>query len=294
LLKQNMNTHLLVIDPQNDFCDVVVAAPPGYSPALPVAGADADLCRLAAFVHRNQQRIGGITVTLDSHPGVAVERTTFWVKGGGQPVPPFTWLTAADVEAGTYRPRDAASTTAVLAMLSQLAQRGREGLMVWPVHCVTGTFGHTIHAKLAAQLQAWETARQHAVRKVLKGDYPLSEHYGVFEADAPVAGVPSTQFNTALARHVTAGVDLLLLAGEAASHCVAASFDQLAGYLASSPGGRPRVVILRDCMSPVAGLEHLAEGFYQRARAFGADILSSSEAALLLERGNAALASQSS
>ncbi len=279
-----MNTHLLIIDPQNDFCDLAPGAPAGYTPALPVAGADADLRRLAAFLHRHQARIQGITVTMDSHPWVAVERTTFWHDASGQAVPPFTWLTLADVQAGRFRPRDPGQAPAVLAMLEQLAQRGRDGLMVWPVHCVTGTFGHNIHAPLASELQAWEEAHQRVVRKVIKGDYPLSEHYGAFEADAPVPGVPSTQFNTALAQRVVVGVDLLLLAGEAASHCVAASFDQLAAFLHKHHGARPRLAVLRDCMSPVPGFEQLAEGFYQRARAFGADILGSSEAEALLSR----------
>jgi nicotinamidase-related amidase len=277
-----MNTHLLVIDPQNDFCDSVPAAPPGYAPALPVTGADADLRRLAGFVRAHGRQLNGITVTLDSHPGVAVERTSFWADANGQPVAPFTWLTAADVRAGAYRPRDAAHTPAVLAMLDQLAQRGHAGMVVWPVHCVTGTFGHNIHGALAAELQAWEEGWQQPVRKVLKGDYPLSEHYGAFEADVPVPGVASTQFNTALAERVTGGVDLLLIAGEAASHCVAASFDQLAGYLARRGGAGPRIALLRDCMSPVGSFEHLAEGLYERAQAFGAQVLDSAEAAALL------------
>ncbi len=279
-----MNTHLLIIDPQNDFCDTAPNAPAGYTPALPVAGADADLRRLAGLLRRHRMRVQGVTVTLDSHPGVAVERTTFWYDASGQPVAPFTWLTLADVQTAKFRPRDPGQAPAVLAMLEQLQRRGREGLMVWPVHCVTGTFGHNIHAELATELQAWEEAQQRAVRKVIKGDYPLSEHYGAFEADAPVPGVPSTQFNTALAQRVVVGVDLLLLAGEAASHCVAASFDQLAAFLSQHRGARPRLAVLRDCMSPVGGFEHLAEGFYQRARAFGADILSSSEADALLSR----------
>ena len=270
-----MHTQLLTIDPQNDFCDIPQAA-------LPVAGANADMQRLAAFVRDSQARIHGITVTLDSHPGVAVERTTFWRTGDGAAVAPFTFITAADVQAEAFVPRDAAHIPAVLAMLEQLAAKGRPGLVVWPVHCVTGTWGHNIHGALAEQLQAWEFAQQRAVRKVLKGEYPLTEHFGVFEADAPVAGVASTQFNTALAAAVTQGVDLLLLAGEASSHCVAASYDQLAGYLARQAGPAPRIVLLSDCMSPVAGFEADAAAFFERARAAGAEILRTDEARVLL------------
>jgi nicotinamidase-related amidase len=266
---------LLIIDPQNDFCDIAGAA-------LPVAGASQDMDRLAGFIADHLASLDGITVTLDSHASVAVERTPFWMSASGDPVAPFTFITEADVVAGTWKPRNAGHTPAVLAMLRQLAQRGRPGLVVWPVHCVTGTWGHNIHGAVAAQLQAWEMAHQTSVRKVLKGEYPLSEHFGVFEADAPDAGVPSTLFNSALARDLTEGVSLLLLAGEASSHCVAASFDQLTRYLDQQPGARPRIVVLSDCMSPVTGFEGLAEAFLQRAQAWGAQVMRSGDAAELL------------
>jgi nicotinamidase-related amidase len=270
-----MNTHLFIIDPQNDFCDI-----PGA--ALPVSGAHEDMGRLARFMEDHRSSIDGISVTLDSHPSVAVERTTFWMTAAGEPVTPFTFITGDDVLAARYAPRDPTHVPAVLQMLEQLAARGRPGLVVWPVHCVTGTWGHNIHDAVSAQLQSWEFAHQRPVRKVLKGEYPLSEHFGAFEADAPAEGVPSTQFNTALATLVTQGVDVLLLAGEASSHCVASSFDQLASFLASRQAPHPRILVLRDCMSPVHGFEDAASAFFERARAFGAQIVTTQEASDLI------------
>ena len=184
------STTLLIIDPQNDFCDIAGAA-------LPVTGANQDMLRLAAFIGARQAHLDAITVTLDSHASVAVERTSFWMDAKGASVDPFTFITEGDVLAGSYLPRKAEYIPKVLAMLRQLADGGRAGLVVWPVHCVTGTWGHNIHAAVAQQLQAWEMAHQKTVRKVLKGEYPLTEHFGVFEADAPDAAVPSTQFNIA-------------------------------------------------------------------------------------------------
>jgi len=260
---------LLVIDPQNDFCDI-----PGA--ALPVAGAVADMGRLVTFIQ--SMRLDGITVTLDSHPSVAVERTTFWKTAAGDAPQPFTFVTLEDIASGKLLPRDASLIPKVTAMLQQLVERGRPGLVVWPVHCVTGTWGHNIYAPLAEQLAQWEFAQQGAVRKVLKGEYPLTEHFGVFEADAPDANVASTQFNTQLAQDLTQGVDVLFLGGEAGSHCVASSFDQMARYLDSKNGVRPRVVLLSDCMSPVTGFEAAQESFFQRARIWGAEIMTSAQA----------------
>ena len=261
--------HLLIIDPQNDFCDI-----PGA--ALPVAGAVADLQRLSALIPA--MALDGITVTLDSHASVAVERTTFWMKGDGQAPDPFTFVTAKDVLEGTLTPRNGAHTSAVIAMLGQLEARGRPGLVIWPVHCVTGTWGHNIHDTLATALAHWEYTHQRSVRKVLKGEYPLTEHFGVFEADAPDDAVASTRFNEALARDLTQGVDVLLVAGEAGSHCVAASFDQLAAYLDRHTQKRPQVVLLTDCMSPVGGFESAQTALLERARAWGAVTMDSAQA----------------
>jgi nicotinamidase/pyrazinamidase len=271
-----MRTQLLVIDPQNDFCDIEGAA-------LPVAGAHADLQRLARLIAANPKRLDGITVTLDSHASVAVERTTFWCTGEGESVAPFTFLTADDVVAGRLRPRDARLAPQVLAMLHQLAAAGKPGMVIWPVHCVTGTWGHNIHGELAHSLAAWEMANQRPVHKVLKGEYPLSEHFGVFEADAPVPAVPGTQFNRALAASLASGADLVVIAGEASSHCVAASHDQFLRFLAKSPAFAPRVALLRDCMSPVAGFEPLEQALFERAQAAGTLLLAVDELQALLD-----------
>ncbi len=280
-----MKAHLLVIDPQNDFCDIPIAKRPAVDgrvlgPALAVPGAYADMQRLAAFVGEHRNRIHDVTVTLDSHPSVAVERTTFWQQATGEAVAPFTAIHSIDLRGGRFVPRDANKRDAVLAMLERLEAAGRGPLMVWPVHCVTGTWGHNIVEDFARELHAWEFAHQRNAHRVLKGEYPLSEHYGVFRAEVEYADVPSTRFNEALARRVTDGVELLLVAGEASSHCVAASLEQLLGYLGD--GRRPRIVVLTDCMSPVAGFETAAEEYFRRAAALGVELLASRDAAALL------------
>lgn len=260
---------LLVIDPQNDFCDIAGAA-------LPVTGASADLQRLATFVAGAP--LDDITVTLDSHSSVAVERITFWQTSEGKSPEPFSFVTRADVVSGKFTPRNAVHIAQVLAMFDQLANTGRNGLVIWPVHCVTGTWGHNIFHPLAEQLNQWEFTRQRAVRKVLKGEHPLTEHFGVFEADAPDESVPSTQFNNTLAAELTRGTELLFIAGEAGSHCVASSVDQLARYMNGISGHRFRVILLTDCMSPVTGFEAAQDAFFQRAKAWGAETMTSVQA----------------
>lgn len=268
-----MNARLLIIDPQNDFCDI-----PGA--ALPVAGAEADLGRLAAFIRAAGDHLTDITVTLDTHASVGIERTTFWSTITGGPVEPFTLITADDLRAGRFAPRDATRTADVLRYLQALERGGRYRLVVWPVHCVLGTWGHNIHAGVAAEVARWESESQRNVNRVLKGLNPMTEQYSAVQAEVPVETDASTQTNRALIARVRPDDALLLVAGEAASHCVAATVGHL--FAAMSADERRRVIILRDCMSPVAGFEEQAEKFLADAVAQGARVMTTIEARAVL------------
>lgn len=263
-----MNATLLVIDPQNDFCDVTGAA-------LPVPGANADLQRVAELIARTPQRLTDIVVTLDTHASVSIERTTFWKQADGTPVAPFTEITEQAVRDGRYAPREAARLPEVLAYLHDLEAGGRYRLMVWPVHCVLGTWGHNIHPQLAQQIAAWEERNQRSSLKVLKGLNPMTEQYSAVRAEVPRQDDPLTRTNGVLVSRAKPANGLLLVAGEASSHCVAATLTDLLETM--SPEERSRVVILRDCMSPVPGFEAAADAFFARASAQGVKLMTSKE-----------------
>src|SRR5690606_28655903 len=129
-----------IVDPQNDFCDLPDAFRPRVAteasiPALPVPGAHGDMVRLARFLRDAGPRIRDVTVTLDSHPYLAIERTTFWRDRQGREVAPFTVITADEVARGDYCPL--AHEALVLEQIRRLEAGGRHKLIVWPVHCVT-------------------------------------------------------------------------------------------------------------------------------------------------------------
>lgn len=241
-----------------------------------MAGAHADLARLADFMRQAGDRLTDITVTLDSHASVGIERTTFWSTGSGEPVQPFTQITAEDLRAGRFAPRDAARTTEVLGYLQALERGGRYRLVVWPVHCVLGTWGHNIHAGVAAELARWEFEHQRSVSRVLKGLNPMTEQYSAVQAEVPVDRDASTQANRALIEQARPDGGWLLVAGEAASHCVAATLEHLLATFSADE--RRRVIILRDCMSPVQGFEAQAEKFFADSAAQGARVMTAADA----------------
>ena len=260
---------LLVIDPQNDFMDIQGAA-------LPVPGASADMERLAGVLDALQPRIDEVVVTLDSHPGVGIERTTFWSTGDGAPVPPFTTITAAQARAGSYRPRDASRQAEVQAYLDALESVSGRTLIVWPVHCVLGTWGHAIQDRLAQSLAQWEFAHCRNSDKVLKGQNPMTEQYSAFRAEVPRPDDPRTAVNAALLAGLGTGGRTVLVAGEALSHCVAASGEDMLAHMDET---RLRnTVFLTDCMSPVTGFEEAGRAFLARLRQRGVGTMTAAQA----------------
>ena len=68
-----------------------------------------------------------------------------------------------------------------------------------------------------------------------------------------------------------AQTDTLVIAGEASSHCVRATTEHIVQNFAQFWGSSDysRLVLLTDCMSPVAGFEAAQETFLQQMRAIG-------------------------
>lgn len=267
------SVHLLIVDPQNDFCDLPESHLPrdpltgqAVQPALPVPGAHADMQRLASFIDATAPALTSITVTLDSHHRLDIAHPTFWQNSEGEAVPPFTTITSAQLRAGQFLPRHADDLPRTITYLDELEARGRYTLMVWPVHCEIGTWGHNVHPDVRAAYNRWEDAGQFIVRKVPKGTNPWTEHYSALMAEVPDADDPRSQLNRALLGSLDRS-ELILVAGEAGSHCVRATVEHLAEHL---PGGNPsRIVLLTDCMSPVTGFADAQTAFLQRMRDLG-------------------------
>jgi nicotinamidase/pyrazinamidase len=270
-----MSAQLLIIDPQNDFCDI-----PGA--ALPVAGADADMRRLGAFIDAAGERVRDVVVTMDSHPQVAIERPGFWKTRDGTWVTPYTEITAAEVRAGDYAAIVPARACESLAYLDALEAGGRYKLMVWTTHCVEGTWGHRMHDVLARAVGRWEAKAARSAWSLRKGMNPMTEQYSAVRAEVPRGDDPSTETNAALMSRVGEFDGLTFIAGEAASHCVAATAGDL--FEGMSADKLANTILLSDCMSPVRGFEAVPAKFFSVAADLGVRTLLCSEALALLAR----------
>ncbi|MCH8617876.1 cysteine hydrolase [Undibacterium sp. TS12] len=267
---------LLIIDPQNDFCDL----PPDYlmadarsgeklAPALPVPGAHADMQRVAQLIRQGANGLSGISITLDAHHRYDIAHPTFWINGKGGDVAPFTSISAAAVRAGEYLPRQAAALPRTLAYLDTLEAEGRYQLMIWPVHCEIGSWGQNVHADVRAAYNAWEESKLGIVNKISKGSNPWTEHYSAIRAEVPDAEDPGTQLNQELIASLRKA-DKVYITGEAGSHCVKATTEHLVENFAAAE--LHKLVLVIDCMSPVTGFDAQFQGFVSAMAAKGVQI----------------------
>ncbi len=250
--------HLVIIDPQNDFCD------PNGSLAVP--GAKRDMERLAHMIERLKAQIGQIHVSLDAHHRLDISHPLWWQTPGGHAPDPFTPITADDLVNGRYRTRMPDAYDRSLKYLETLERTARFGHVVWPFHCLIGDEGQTIEPVLGDAIHAWEE-RLGWVNHVHKGTNPWTEHFSLVQAQVPMPEDPSTHANLALV-HTLESADIILVAGEALSHCVAHSVRDIAKNF-RNPASIKKMVLLSDATQSVPGFEPAAEAFVREMKALG-------------------------
>jgi len=257
-MKKGLKVHLLIIDPQNDFMDIL--AQPGdpvgmelpdgtqFRSSLPVPGATEDMKRLANFINRIGGKLADIHVTLDSHQILDVAHPAWWVDGDGNNPDPFIIITADDVQNRIWTPRIPSLYPRMLDYVQKLEAGGKYPLCMWPPHCLIGTWGHNVQEDLNEVLQRWSAREFATVDYVTKGSNPFTEHYGALMAEVPDPDDPGTELNTDFLE-VLAEADMVVVAGEALSHCVKETVQQIADNIGEDHIGKFH--ILTDCCSSV-------------------------------------------
>lgn len=275
-----MNIDLLVIDPQNDFCDIPrdwQPEAPGkagsrIAPALPVAGAHQDMLRLANFIRRVDKRINDVHVTLDSHNPVDIAHPVWWINEKREHPAPFTVISEADVKSGLWKTTNPLAQAYSEGYVTKLAAGGRYPLVIWPEHCLIGSWGHAVHASVKEALDLWARKRLETVDFVTKGSNPATEHYSAVQAEVPDPRDASTTLNTTLIKTL-AESDLVVIAGEALSHCIANTVRDIANNFGED--NVRKLVLLTDCTSPVTGFEALGQAFITEMTARGMQLAQS-------------------
>ncbi|MEC6813684.1 hypothetical protein VXS05_01130 [Photobacterium toruni] len=274
-------TSLLIIDPQYDFYDVPLheqltldAHSTTISPSLPVPHSWEDAQQLATFINKQRNNINTIVVTLDSHHEYDIAHALYWQNKHGQHPAPFTLISHQNIIDGLWQPTNLALLDHVLKYTQSLEQTGKYSLIIWPTHCVIDSIGHTIVAPIQAAIDAWEKQTALLQCTLSKGENPHTEHYGGCEAEYPLHDDIKTQFDPQLTTLVLQS-DRVFISGQALSHCVASTVEQMVDKL--SPANINKLTILIDTTSPVAGFEQQAQAFIERMVTLGVNIANTTD-----------------
>ena len=258
--------HLVVIDPQNDFCN-----PNG---SLFVPGADEDTTRLAALVDRLRDKLVDVHVTLDSHRKVDISHPMWWRDRKGKTPAPFTQITASALADGTWTTTQPGAFDRSLAYLRALEASARYPHVVWPYHCLIGDEGHNVAPALSDAIHRWED-RFAMADMITKGSNPWTEHFSGVQAEVPDPEDPSTQVNIGLVRTLEEA-DVVLMAGQALSHCLANTVRDIATQF-SDPKYISKIHLLRDATGNVPGFEALGEDFVRELSAKGMKVTTTTD-----------------
>jgi nicotinamidase-related amidase len=259
------STCLLAIDVQNTFCipshELFVGGRSGM-------GAVEDNVRLCEFIYRNLAEITEIALTMDTHTATQIFHPVFWVNAAGEHPAPMTMITLEDVENEVWQVNPAvtpsiASSASLqgsaalqdyaLHYVRQLDRSGKFPLTIWSYHSMLGGIGHAIVSAVEEACFFHNLVRSSQTHFELKGSNPLTENYSVLQPE-----VMNDAQNRSIAHKNTIflqkllSFDRILIAGQAKSHCVAWTIDDLLSEIkATNPNLAKKVYLLEDCMSPV-------------------------------------------
>jgi nicotinamidase-related amidase len=251
---------LLVVDVQNTFCipgfELFVAGRSG-------TGAVDDNRRLCEFVYRNLGAITQIVPSLDTHHAMQVFHAAWIVDEEGRRPEPYSLISAADVAAGRWRV-DPAVTEALglrhdyaerhlVHYTRSLAEGGKYDLTVWPYHALLGGIGHALVSAAEEAIFFHGLARHSRPAFQVKGEHALTEHYSMLgpEVTRGPDGEVLGDKNTGLIERLLE-FDAVIVAGQAKSHCLAWTIDDLLAHEdAREQALAERTYLLEDCTSPV-------------------------------------------
>ncbi len=253
---------LLLIDVQNTFCipgfELFVGGKSGL-------GAVEDNVRLCEFIYRNLHVITEIIPTMDTHRAMQIFHPIFWINRAGEhPTPGTTIISLEDVEEGIWKvnPEVAYSIAEgdslaleqhAIHYVKKLSDAGKFPLIIWPYHSMLGGIGHALVSALEEAIFFHAIARNSQTHFQLKGDNPLTENYSVLRPEVleDNHGKAIAQKNSLLMERLL-NFDAVIIAGQAKSHCVAWTIDDLLTEITIvDPNLAKKVYLLEDCTSPV-------------------------------------------
>ena len=255
---------MMWIDSQVTFCNPDM---PLFCSGGTGLGAAEDVARAARYIYQNMDYITEIDCTLDTHYRHAIFHQDFWLDQQGNHPPMYTLIMPDDVASGRWVPAPAVTWAAygnmmwmrkvqrhVIQYTNLLAARGRYPLIIWPQHAKLGNVEHALAPMLYEAVEWHSAVRGTNTMYEIKGADIFFEMYSALSPEVertdeiePMEGV-----NTKFLERLLA-FDMVIAAGEAASHCFAWTIDDMLHHrlMVQDPALARKFVVLTDCTSSV-------------------------------------------
>jgi nicotinamidase-related amidase len=248
------------VDVQNTFCipdyELFVSGRSG-------TGAVDDNRRLCQFIYRNLDKITQICPTMDTHQITQIFHSIFLVNETAEHPAPYTIVSVEDVEKGVWKVNPKISDTIgideqygqkyLLHYTKILKEGGKYNLTIWPYHAMLGGIGHALVSSVEEAIFFHSIIRYSQPDFQVKGDNPFTENYSVLSPEVlrDAAGKPIAQKNNRFIKKLME-FDVVVVAGQAKSHCVAWTIDDLLNEMVIVDKNlAKKVYLLEDCTSPV-------------------------------------------
>jgi nicotinamidase-related amidase len=258
--KDKFRIALLLVDVQNTFCipgfELYVGGHSG------IAAVD-DNRRLCEFIYRNLDMLNQICPTLDTHHAMQIFHSLFLVNDKGEYPAPFTLIRIEDIDNGVWQFNpDIAESLKITPEYGQkflhhytqkLKAGGNYDLTVWPYHAMMGGIGHALVSAVEEAVFFHSIARFSLPDFQIKGGNALTENYSVIKPEV-MADSDGSQIAERNAKFIETLLefDAVFIAGQAKSHCVAWTIDDLLSEMAVTDSNlAKKVYLLEDCTSPV-------------------------------------------
>lgn len=183
-------------------------------------------------------------------------KRAWWIDENGNNPSPYTPITLADLDSGKWRA--VINPMASRDYVEHLEKDGKKMLVVWSYHCIQGTTGCALENQFSNMIYFHSVAKKSVVQRLVKGQDPLSEMYGVIKPEYDTNGYINLDFLNKIEKF-----DKVIIGGEAKSHCVMESIKQILDHYETRPEVTKKIYILDDCMSIIPGFEDAT------AQAFG-------------------------
>lgn len=260
-VKDKIKIALLLIDVQNTFClpdfELFVGGKSGN-------GAVEDSIRLCEFIYKNLANLTTIVATMDTHQAMQIFHPIFWVdENGNHPEAGITMISYEDVKQRRWNvnhniaynlnisPEELENYA--LHYVKKVTENSKYPLTIWPYHSMLGGIGHGLVSAVEEALFFHNMVRHSQTHFELKGDNALTENYSVLSPEVleDNYGEKIAQKNTKFLNKILC-FDKIIIAGQAKSHCVAWTVEDLLTEIKRKDTNlAKKVYLLEDCTSPV-------------------------------------------